>query len=206
MIIKQEQFGSMSNNAFLIIDEETNQSALVDCPEDTCPMYDLIGDTDLKYILLTHGHYDHILGVNGIKKSFGAKVVISTEDAPMLTSSKLSLAAFTGAHQDDIEADILVSDGDVIKLGSLDIKVMATPGHTKGCVCYAVDNAVFTGDTLFRLNCGRTDFPGGDGHEMLESLHKLRDLEGVFFVYTGHDQCTTLPFERENNPYMNMQL
>lgn len=204
MIIRKEQFGSMDNNAFIIIDEETNHSALVDCPEDTSPMYDLIGDTDLKYILLTHGHYDHILGVNGIKESFGAKVVISKEDAPMLTSSKLSLAAFTGADQDDIEADILVSDGDVIKLGNLDIKVMATPGHTKGCVCYVVDNAVFTGDTLFKLNCGRTDFPGGDGYEMLDSLHKLRDLEGVFYVYTGHGEDSTLDYERAHNQYMNM--
>lgn len=206
MIIKKQQFGSMDNNAFIIIDEETNQSALVDCPEDTCPMYDLIGDTDLKYILLTHGHYDHILGVNGVKDSFDAKVVISKEDAPMLSSSKLSLAAFTGASQDNIDADILVSDGDVIKLGDLDIKVMATPGHTKGCVCYVVDNAVFTGDTLFKLNCGRTDFPGGDGHEMLDSLHKLRDLDGVFYVFTGHGDDSTLPFERAHNQYMRMEL
>lgn len=204
MIIKQEQFGSMNNNAYIIIDERTNQSALVDCPEDNQKMLDLIGDTDLKYILLTHGHYDHILGVSGIKEKFGAQVVISAEDAPMLSSSKLSLAAFVGESQNNAQADILVSDGDAIKLGDVDIRVMSTPGHTKGCVCYIVDNAVFTGDTLFYCSCGRTDFPGGDEYEMLDSLHKLRDLENVHYVYTGHDNTSTLPFERENNRYMNM--
>lgn len=204
MIVKQEQFGSMSNNAFLIVDEKTNQSALIDCPEYNEKMEKLIGDTDLKYILLTHGHYDHILGVNDVKKRFGAKVVISKEDEPMLSSSKLSLAAFVGVHQDKAEADEIIKDGDVINLGDTQIKVMATPGHTKGCVCYIADDAVFTGDTLFYCSCGRTDFPGGDEYEMLDSLHKLRDLEGVHYVYTGHDNNSTLPFERENNRYMNM--
>lgn len=203
MLIKQEQFGSMANNAYIIIDEETNTSALVDCPDDNVKIYDLIGDTELKYILLTHGHYDHIVGVKGIKDSFkDAKIVISKEDAPMLSSSKLSLAAFVGEAHNNVNADITVSNGDKIKLGSLEIEVISTPGHTKGSVCFKVQNALFTGDTLFYCSCGRTDFPSGSPEDMVNSLRLIKNLSGVHYVYTGHDKTSTLPFERENNPYL----
>lgn len=204
MKVKSACIGSMGNNCYLIIDEKTNKSALVDCADDNAQMMDLIGDTELEYILLTHGHYDHIGGVKGIKERLGAKVVISDKDASMLCSSKLSLAAFTGAKHSNVDADILVNDGDSITLGDLDIKVLATPGHTKGSVCYLVENSLFAGDTLFFCSCGRTDLPGGDEYEMLDSLHLLRDLDGDYQVYPGHDRFSTLDFERKNNKYMNM--
>ena len=106
MKVISEKFGSMDNNCSLIIDEKTNQSALVDCNEFSQKMIDMIGDTDLKYILLTHGHFDHIIGARDTKAKYGAKVVISSEDKPMLSSSKLSLAAFCNATQNDVEADV----------------------------------------------------------------------------------------------------
>lgn len=166
-------------------------------------MYDFIGDTDLQFILLTHGHFDHIIGVKGIKNKYNAKVVISAPDEPMLSSGKLSLASFMDAEQNNTQSDIIVFDSDIIKLGSLEIKVLSTPGHTKGSVCYIVDNALFSGDTLFRLSCGRTDFPSGSSDEMMLSLKSLKDLDGNYIVYTGHDEITTLDFERKNNPYMS---
>ena len=114
MRVISEKFGSMDNNCSLIIDEKTNQSALVDCNEFSQKMIDMIGDTDLKYILLTHGHFDHIIGVKSVKEKYGAQVVISKEDEPMLNSSKLSLAAFCNAPQNNVDADIIVKDGDEI--------------------------------------------------------------------------------------------
>lgn len=202
MKVISEKFGSMDNNCSLIIDEKTNQSALVDCNEFSQKMIDMIGDTDLKYILLTHGHFDHIIGARDTKAKYGAKVVISSEDKPMLSSSKLSLAAFCNAPQNDVEADVVVADGDEITLGDTVIKVMSTPGHTSGSVCYIAENCIFSGDTLFYCSCGRTDFPSGSPEQMMSSLQKLKALDGDYKVYTGHNNLTTLDFERKNNPYM----
>lgn len=201
--IKCAVFGSLENNCYLITDTATNKSALVDCTDDSDKMRDFINGADLEYILLTHGHFDHIGGVKGIQELTGAKVVISKEDEPMLSSSKMSLAAFCGGLHNDADADILVADGDIIMLGESAIHVISAPGHTKGGVCYICDGNIFSGDTLFFCSCGRTDFPGGSSTEMLSSLKKIADLEGNLNVYAGHDRPSTLDFERANNPYMN---
>lgn len=188
MKLKHDIFFPLDNNCYLIIDEKTNESALIDCSQADDKMKKLIGDTDLKYIILTHGHFDHIGGVEEIRKEYKAKVAISKEDAPML----------------DSPPDILISDGDVIHLGSLEIRAISTPGHTKGGMCYIVENRLFTGDTLFKLSCGRTDFAEGDEREMLSSLRKLKALDKDYYVYPGHGEFSSLDFERKNNPYMNM--
>lgn len=200
--VKAASFGSMDNNCFLITDCATGKSALVDCTEDSEKMRNFISGADLEYILLTHGHFDHISGVKAVKELTGARVVISASDEPMLSSSKKSLAAFCGAQHSNTTADITVSDGDKITLGESVITVMATPGHTKGSVCYLCENNIFTGDTLFFCSCGRTDFPGGSESEMYESLQRLAALDGNLTVYTGHNELSALDFERKNNPYM----
>ncbi len=200
--VKCAVFGRLDNNCYLT-DEKSGKAALIDCTDDSEKMRDFIGDADLKYILLTHGHFDHIGGVKGIKEITGAEVVISKEDVPMLGSGRLSLAAFCGEHHISSSADIEVTDGDTITLGDSKITVISTPGHTKGGVCYVCDDKLFTGDTLFYCSCGRTDFPGGSGSEIIDSLKRLADLEGDYSVYPGHDKQSSLDFERKNNPYMN---
>ena len=201
--VKYDVFGSLENNCYLITDTATGKSALVDCTEDSLKMMSFIENSNLEYILLTHGHYDHIGGVKAVKEKTGAKVVISAEDEKMLSSSRHSLAAFCGGVQNNTDADIIISDGDVINLGESEIKVLATPGHTKGGVCYFCDGKIFCGDTLFQCSCGRTDFPGGSVSEMLLSLKKIASLDGDLTVYPGHESFSTLDFERKNNPYMN---
>lgn len=200
--IKTAVFGNLENNCYLLTDEKSGKSALVDCTDSSEKMREFIKNAKLEYILLTHGHYDHIGGVADIKELTGAKVVISKEDEHMLSSSRGSLAAFCGLSQKNSSADIIVDDNDIITLGDTEIKVMSTPGHTKGSVCYICDNVMFSGDTLFFCSCGRTDFPGGDSSEMLNSLKKIASLSGNLTVYPGHDRATTLDFERANNPYI----
>ena len=202
MKVKQQHFGSINNNCYLITDESTGEAALVDCTDASQKMLDFIGNANLKYILLTHGHFDHIGGVPEIKEKFGAKVVISEADSEMLSSGKASLAAFCGINQQNISADILVAEGSEIMLGETKISVIATPGHTKGGVCYLADDCIFTGDTLFFCSCGRTDFPGGSAKEIMQSLKRLSALDSDLKVYPGHDRFSTIGFEKQNNPYM----
>lgn len=200
--IKSITLGELGNNCYLITDQASGLSALVDCTDDSKEMRDFIGSAKLEYILLTHGHFDHIGGVAAISRDYGAKVVISAQDASMLSSGKASLSAFFGIKQDKITPDLTVSEGSSLMLGETQIKVLATPGHTKGGVCYLLKDCIFTGDTLFFCSCGRTDFPGGSSKEIMQSLKRLAALEDSLKVYPGHDRTSTIAFEKANNPFM----
>lgn len=200
--IKSITLGELGNNCYLITDQASGLSALVDCTDDSKEMRDFIGSAKLEYILLTHGHFDHIGGVAAISRDYGAKVVISAQDASMLSSGKASLSAFFGIKQDKITPDLTVSEGSSLMLGETQIKVLATPGHTKGGVCYLLKDCIFTGDTLFFCSCGRTDFPGGSSKEIMQSLKRLATLEDSLKVYPGHDRTSTIAFEKTNNPFM----
>ena len=200
--IKSITLGELGYNCYLITDQASGLSALVDCTDDSKEMRDFIGSAKLEYILLTHGHFDHIGGVAAISRDYGAKVVISAQDASMLSSGKASLSAFFGIKQDKITPDLTVSEGSSLMLGETQIKVLATPGHTKGGVCYLLKDCIFTGDTLFFCSCGRTDFPGGSSKEIMQSLKRLATLEDSLKVYPGHDRTSTIAFEKANNPFM----
>ncbi len=194
--------GGICANSYLITDEASGLSALVDCGEDSPAMRSFIGGAKLEYILLTHGHFDHIGGAAAIKSEYGARLAVSRQDEPMLSSGKLNLSAFMGGIVPKVTADIIVEEGSVITLGSTEIKVLATPGHTPGGVCYLTEDALFCGDTLFFCSCGRTDFPGGSSSDIMKSLKRLSQLDGDLRVYPGHDRATSIAFEKQNNPYM----
>lgn len=191
-------------NTYIVTDEETGEALVVDpsLPEEK--LIEKLECKSVKYILLTHGHYDHIGGVNFVKEKTGAKVVIHKEDEEMLCDPNKNYSQ----NVEHIYADILVEDGTELVFGNTKITVLHTPGHTKGGVCYIFndDRVMFSGDTLFRLTAGRTDLYGGDARTELMSLAKISELDGDYKVYPGHDASTTLDFERQYNRYMRTRF
>lgn len=155
-------------------------------------------------ILLTHGHFDHIGGVNELKELSGAPVYVSENDAEMLHDGKKNFSVYFGMAIDSVSFDHTVKDGDVLTFGEITLKVLETPGHSKGSVVYRTEDCLFTGDTLFQASAGRTDGYGGSERELLASLRRLYDLPGDYKVYPGHGESTTLQIERETNEYMGI--
>ena len=208
MIIKQVDIDYQSiANCWIIVDEKSGEAAVVDpgAFDERTNTEELIASLGckVKYILLTHGHFDHTLGVYGIREKYGAKVVINDEDAMMLADTALSLAQDNNVShlQRPVKVDVRVKDGDILCLGDTEIKVIHTPGHTRGSVCYVIESekTILSGDTLFCMTVGRTDFPGGSTQELENSLKKLLALEGDYRILPGHNRETTLDSERVRN-------
>ncbi len=201
----------MFANCYLLVDEKTGEAAIVDPAWYVDEFKDILekNNAKLKYILLTHGHFDHIFGVHGLREATGAKAVIHFKDAEHLTDPKKSLAEGNMPDpQIPVTADILIKEGDVLNLGDEEIKVMSTPGHTMGSVCYIIesDKTIISGDTLFCMTAGRTDFPDGSDELMVKSLKRLIALDGDYRVLPGHNRETTLESERKRNWYIRRMV
>ena len=199
------------SNCYLLVEEESGEAAIVDPAWYGEVVKNALDGENitLKYVLLTHGHFDHIFGVYGLQTERGAKVVIHSKDAGHLLDPKKSLAEGNFPEkQYPVIADILIKDGDVLRLGNEEIKVMSTPGHTEGSVCYILekDRVIISGDTLFCMTAGRTDFPGGSDEKMIDSLKRLIALEGDYRVLPGHNRETTLESERKRNWYIRRMV
>ena len=188
MQIKQFVVGDVATNCYLVWDEKSHEGAIVDPGDCAEQLIQTIQEdhVQLKYILLTHAHFDHILAVGAIQRATGAQVVVSKKDEYLLPG-----------------ADIWAEEGTSVTFGGMTATYYSTPGHTPGSCVIRLDDAVlFTGDTLFRENCGRTDLPGGNWNDMLRSLKKLHDMPGDYRVLPGHEGLSTLEHERQHNPYM----
>ena len=206
MKIEALRVGPLATNCYLLGDEESGLCAVVDpgaqCQKKILPALEQFG-MKCAMILLTHGHYDHIMALKDLKDAVGAPIYIHEKDAHMLTEDYLKdwkAAAAQGYRQ--ALADKLLRDGDKIQLGNLEITVMNTPGHTPGSCVYLCQDAMFAGDTLFRGGCGRWDLDGGSMEQMMESLRRLAALPGDWRALPGHDAATTLETEWQTNPYM----
>lgn len=197
MLIKTFTVGHLQTNCYIITDENTLECAVIDPGAESGRLLNYIEDNKLKtrYIFLTHGHNDHTMAVEELAAETGAKIYIHnkdfTKDNPDAPYKLYSIADVS--HY---------GEGHTLKLGSLEFKVMETPGHSEGSVTLMCENALFTGDTLFRDSCGRTDLGGGSMQILMKSLKKLYFLEGDYEVYPGHADSTTLSRERRFNEYM----
>jgi len=198
MLIKTFYMPENMTNCYLLADEDAKVCAIID-PGDTHPDPELIStiereDWSVQYFLLTHGHYDHTMGLPELRRHFpNASVLMHPNDM----DGKRPLFMV-----DNIGPVTAIQDGEHIKLGSLDIEVLFTPGHSSGSVVFKVNDVLFTGDTLFQGSIGRTDFPDGSYDQLMASIRRLGELSGDYRIYPGHMGTSTLETERRQNYYM----
>jgi len=199
MLIKNLQVGQIETNCYIVTDEKTFDCVVIDPGDESNAILAYIENNNLKcrYIFLTHGHFDHTMAALGVRDETGAEIYICEKDVPQAREHNRAL------HTDDLKH---YEEGDVIKVGGLEFHVMETPGHTPGGVSLICEDSIFTGDTLFKDSCGRTDFDGGDMAVLMKSLRKLSELPGDFDVYPGHMDTTTLERERRFNYYLRYAI
>lgn len=204
MKIYTMQVGPIMTNCYLLCDEEAGLCALIDPGDNADRLEEMIASSgcDLQYILLTHGHFDHCSAVRDILANHpDVPVYIHPSDVvPAGVCNDLKFPRLDDHNQR------FYGEGDTLTLGGLTISVLATPGHSSGSVCLVAGNVIFSGDTLFRATCGRTDFPDGSYEDILRSLARLARLEGSYHVCPGHESQTELDYERRVNPYMQQGL
>ena len=203
MKMKTFQAGPLEANNYLLWDEETKQAILIDCSDFSQELRENIKTLGLKleYILLTHGHFDHVLGVNETAKELGAKVGTHKDDLPLLENINEFSAFVDFPQTTPPKVDFYLNDSDEIEFGKNRIKVFHTPGHTEGGVCYLVNGEkLFSGDTLFRGSYGRTDLFGGNFEKIYSSINNvLFKLDDNIEVYSGHGESSTIGFEKKYN-------
>jgi len=199
------EVGSCQANCYLVYDDETKDAFIIDPGAQGKEIIREVGKLGLKikHIVNTHGHSDHIGANEYVKEATGAPLLIHEDDAPMLTSPAKNLSIYFGEDINKPAADRLLKDGDVLDVGSMKFKVLHTPGHTPGGICLVGQEACFSGDTLFALSIGRSDFPGGSHKALINSIiTKLLPLDDKVIVFPGHGPRTTIGQERVGNPFL----
>ena len=199
--------GILENNCYFIHREGETETIFIDPNSQGDKLFVRLREKglEIKAILLTHGHFDHIMGANEMRTISGAKIYALEEEAELLSDPQMN-SSFKVGKSYTVKPDVLLKDGDVVTVGSINLKVISTPGHTIGGCCYysEEDKVLFSGDTLFVESCGRTDFETGNAGQMKESLRKLMELPEDVKVYPGHGEFTTIEHEQMYNPYLNM--
>jgi hydroxyacylglutathione hydrolase len=205
VIIKALEVGPIMANCYILGCEETKEAVVVDPGDEAEKILVTLAQDKLtvKYIINTHGHFDHVGANKDLKDATGAQLMIHADDEPMLSELSLHAAAFGLSVENSPVADITLSDNDEIKFGNITLKVIHTPGHSLGGICLLTDKVLIAGDTLFAGSIGRTDLPGGDYDTLISSIKtKLLVLDEDIIVYTGHGPETSIGREKKINPFL----
>lgn len=200
MILKRIKFnvGEINDvNCYIIEDEETKETMIIDPGTDTEEIENMVNTlkAKIKYIILTHCHADHISGTQKIKEKFGGQVLIHIKDEEGLHNNEISLSEYIGANTIEFHADSRLNDEDLLHLGKNEFKIIHTPGHTQGGICIYCEKEkmLFSGDTMFRGSWGRTDLPTGSIEDIMNSItNKLMKLPEDTIVYPGHGKSTLI--------------
>lgn len=196
-------FNETNENTYLVYDENTKNGVIIDPGCSLEQIEKLINDNGaaVKYILLTHCHYDHIMSMLPLKEKTGAKLVTGDKGSLNIGDPHINLTkSGLGYPIENISSDIVLADGEILSVDGLDIRCIYTPGHTDCGVCYLCENELFCGDTLFLRSCGRWDLPTGDQDTLKKSIkEKLYTLPDETAVHSGHGADTTIGYEKKYN-------
>ena len=204
MIIHTLILGPMQANGYLLECEETHSAIMIDPGDDADEILSILEERklNLELIVNTHGHIDHISANDDLKKKTSAKLFIHRLDADMIVNPHKNLSSFIGGAISSPPPDIVLEDGDNLEAGTINLKVIHTPGHSPGSICLLADSDIFTGDLLFAGSIGRYDFPGSSYEQIMNSLKKIMEFNDDLIVYPGHGPVTTIREERDTNPFL----
>ena len=205
--VKSLAVGSIQTNCFIIWEEESKEGVVIDPGGNPHEIIKLIDDNqlDIKWVLLTHGHFDHTFYAKDIANHSNCKIAMSKDDLEILESSLLISSDFDYDISKHIQftPDRFLLDGDVLEIGKSKIQVVYTPGHSPGCICFITEIGVFVGDTIFANSIGRTDFPGGNFEKIVNSIKtRILTMQDDIKLYPGHGPSTTVDRERTYNPFL----
>lgn len=196
--------GILENNCYFVHRDGEHECIFIDPNSQGDKLFIKLREKGLtvKAILLTHGHFDHIMGANEMREISGAKIYALREEEELLNDSGMNSSAKVGKNY-TVKPDVLLKDGEEVSVGGVTLKVIATPGHTIGGCCYfsEEDKVLFSGDTLFFESVGRTDFDTGNVSRLKQSIAKLLELPEDVKVYPGHGEFTTIEHEKYYNPF-----
>lgn len=204
MFIKCLAVGPIETNCYIVCDKIENKAVVIDPGADAPRIVAALEETGCTadYVILTHGHADHMMAAHEVLQKTGAKLAIFADELPFLNDPERNVYnVMTQKQFEPFTPDLMLRDGETLTFGGIELRTMHTPGHTHGSCCFLSADTMFSGDTLFREGAGRTDLATGSAQELAASLKRIFAIEGDLQILPGHGEFTTLEYEREHNPF-----